>query len=235
MLYIIVCDDEKKQKDMIMDKISKLTINRKYIIKGFENSDEMMEECLKLNGEFIFIIDIVLKNQQDGIKTAKIINEKFKQSIHIYITSYLNRVTDIFNTDPCYFIYKPELDLRLHQAINKAIYLLDSKKKKIVFHSGSDEIVILVEKIYSIERIKRYSLIHCEDKTYKVKENLQQIYEQLPQCFEQCHRCYIVNFQKVKMHTKNDFILANNSLIPISRNYKNQITEKFQIFLSKEV
>lgn len=234
MLYIIVCDDEKKQKEMIIDKIRKFTIDREFMVKGFEDADVMIRECSKLKGEFIFILDIVLKEQLDGIKIAKIISSRFKQCSYIYITSYLNRVTDIFNTDPCYFIYKPELDLRLPLAINKALHILDDKQKKIVLHDGLDELLIPVENIYSIERIKRYSLIHCENKTYKVKENFLEISEDLPYYFKQCHRCYIVNFRKVKMHTKNDFILINDSLVPISRNYKNKIDEQFQGFISEE-
>ena len=232
MLNIIICEDDKNQRTALEKKVKQLPLPPLSAVYAFGEADAMLRFCLGQTGDFLFLMDIVLKNDANGIEIVKQINTFFQQAVIIYISAYLEKVTDIFDTQHCYFIYKPELDLRLEKAMRKAIAQLRNKKRTLMVHSGSESLVLPVEDILWIERIKRYSLIHTKTETYRISEDFPALLKQLPGCFQQCHRCFIVNFDWVKKHTRTEFIMKNAQWIPISRGYSKVIQEAFQQYIS---
>ena len=232
MLNIIICEDEKKQRQLLEERIRQLNLLSTHTVYSFEDAEEMIHFCSRLKGDFIFLMDIVLKNSANGIDVVRRINTVFPQSIIIYISAYLDKVTDIFDTHHCYFIYKPELDQHLEKAMKKAVGQVIDKKQVLTVQSGGKHIVIPVEDILWIERIKRYSLIQTRTEIYRIPEDFSALLERLPGYFKQCHRCFVVNFGAVKKHTKTEFIMKNDQWIPISRGYSKQICEEFQQYIS---
>ena len=70
---------------------------------------------------------------------------------------------------------KPELDFRLERAVKKAVAIINEKKKIITIQSGNDDLVIAAHDILWIERIKRYSLIQCNEDTYRVSSDFEEL------------------------------------------------------------
>ncbi|MGN1276379.1 MAG: LytR/AlgR family response regulator transcription factor, partial [Floccifex sp.] len=137
MIYIAICDDHKAQVENIKKCIQKLNLNKEVELCTFTNEEEMIQMCTKINRNFIFILDIVLQDNVSGIDIAKKINELFPKSVIIFISSYLEKVTDIFEVEQCYFIYKPEMEKRLQDALEKAISIYDHRSRTLSFRVGS--------------------------------------------------------------------------------------------------
>lgn len=232
MLNIVICEDDKKQQNLLKEKLEILDFLQEHAIYSFSEEEEMIHFCSSLQGDLIFFMDIVLKDNADGIAIAKRINRLFPHSVIIFVSAYLEKVTEIFETCHCYFIYKPELDLRLERAVKKAVAIINEKKKIITIQSGNDDLVIAAHDILWIERIKRYSLIQCNEDTYRVSSDFEELLSLLPDFFRQCHRCYIVNFAQVKKHTRTDFVMKNGKLISISRGRSKEMNEAFQHYVS---
>ena len=230
MIYIAICDDQIHQIERIKKCIENMNL-KEVNIYTFTDEKEMISFCKNKNRNFIFILDIVLQNKVSGIDIAKKINHLFEQPIVLFIRNYLEKVTDIFEVDHCYFIYKPELERRLKDALEKAIQIYNNNSRTISFKSGMDTFVVPLSDIYSIERIKRYSLIKCKDHTYRVLDDFQALFPKLNGYFHQCHQCYIVNFMNVKEFNKKEFILKDHSYVPISRSRLKETEYSFQMFL----
>lgn len=231
MIYIAICDDHKTQVENIKTCIQKLNLNKEVELCTFTNEEEMIQTCIKINRNFIFILDIVLQDNVSGIDIAKKINELFPKSVIIFISSYLEKVTDIFEVEQCYFIYKPEMEKRLQDALEKAISIYDTRSLTLSFKVGSETKIVPLSDIYSIERIKRYSLVKCKDHVYRILDDFENLMPKLNSYFCQCHQCYIVNFMNVKEFSKKEFILTDQSYVPISRSRLKETEHSFQMYL----
>ncbi|MDD3049304.1 MAG: LytTR family DNA-binding domain-containing protein [Bacilli bacterium] len=225
MINIIICEDDPRQNRYLEDKLRGI-IKEDYQIYSYLDEKEMFKSCANLKGCCIFFMDIVLK-ESSGIIATKYINEHFPRSVVIYVSAYLNKVTDIFDTQHSYFIYKPELDDRLEIALNKAIEEVINLNKTLSFKYQQHSYQLNIDDIYSIERNKRVSLIKCEKQFYHCPLDFEEITPFLHKDFVQCHRSYMVNLNHVLEHTRTDFILNNNESIPISRSYSKKSNQLF--------
>lgn len=232
MQNIVICEDDSKQalylKDLVLSKIPECNIfiynSGKTLIENIENFDEFT----------IFFMDIILVDQ-NGIELSKIINKSVKNAIIIFISAYLDKVTDIFETNHCYFVYKPELEIRLQPAINKALLTIYEEKQNLTIQLKNKIVVIALKDILYLERIKRTTFIYCFNEVYRCSYNLDYFLDTLPPLFVLCHRSFIVNLNNVKEFLRTNFILQNNTIIPVSRSHYQDVKEQFQNFLFKNI
>ena len=98
MIYIAICDDQIHQIERIKKCIENMNL-KEVNIYTFTDEKEMISFCKNKNRNFIFILDIVLQNKVSGIDIAKKINHLFEQPIVLFISNYLEKVTDIFEAD----------------------------------------------------------------------------------------------------------------------------------------
>lgn len=230
MLQIILCEDDPKQKEQILKVVQNVNLHNDIQYYSFESTKELFETKLNTSVPTIFLMDIVL-DQEDGIEMADKLHKLFHHSVVIFISAYLEKVTDIYETKHCYFIYKPELEMRIEKALNKALSILLSMHKQICVHSGTRQILISLEDIMAVERIKRYSLIYTPKETLRVNETFEELGIDMHSQFHQCHRSFLINFNHVKECNRTDFITYTGAMIPISRTYSKKVQKAFQDYL----
>ena len=67
MLNIVICEDDKKQQNLLKEKLEILDFLQEHAIYSFSEEEEMIHFCSSLQGDLIFFMDIVLKDNADGI------------------------------------------------------------------------------------------------------------------------------------------------------------------------
>ena len=230
MLQLILCEDDPKQKEQILKIVQNVNLHTEIQYYSFESTNELFEAKLDTSVPTIFLMDIVL-DHEDGIEMADKLHKLFHHSVVIFISAYLEKVTDIYETKHCYFIYKPELKMRIEKALDKALSILLSMHKQICVHSGTSQILISLESIVAVERIKRYSLIYTPKETLRVNETFDDLGIDMHSQFHQCHRSFLINFDHVKEFNRTDFITDTGLMIPISRTYSKKVQKTFQDYL----
>ena len=231
MYKIIICDDDLNQLTYIKQYIQNLDLSFDYEISTFSNIKTMIESCENDNHNYIFLLDIVFHKKDQGIMGATYINKKFKNSIIIYISAYLEKVCDVYETEHCYFIYKPQMEDRIKNALEKAVRIYNNHLESIYIQVGKDVFDVKLKEIYYIERIKRYSVIHIYQKTIKTHMNLDELMQRLTKKFIQCHKSIVVNLDQIEQKNRKYFVMKNKEIIPISRSYEKKVHELFQKYL----
>lgn len=237
-LKIGIFDDEavyiEQAKDIISDALRKR--NLKYHIYTFQSMKEYEAFIKQANIEpDILFLDIDLKTYT-GIDIAKEINHTFPWCQIIFLTNYLQYATDIFTTEHCYFILKDELEERIFDVLDKVMKELAfiQNKKLVLFLRGKKEIVNQKDILY-IERVKRTSVVHLKEDTIEVGDKLNDLEGKLEKGnFVRCHASFIVNLNYVKEFLRDDFILYDGTLIPISRKYYEDTKEQFTFWIGEE-
>lgn len=224
----VILEDNINHQSYLEKKL--LEINPHFTIQKYNDYSSFKKDFMFFEDGSLFFMDIVI-NDDNGIDITKKINQKYKKSLIIYITGYLEYARDISDSEYCYFIYKPDLDVKLPKAIKKAVRRLQSLKQQIIVNYKGNTSIIDSEQIFYFERNLRKTMICLNDTTFETYDNFDCLLNQLMNDFHICHRSFIVNFRKVKEYHRQYFILKNNVRIPISRSYEKEIKKLFEEYL----
>lgn len=231
MLNISVVDDEvvfvKNLANIIAELCGKMKIE--CTIDKYLNGYEILENYKRYH---LIFLDIEMPSI-DGIETAKKINELKGDSevpFFVFITSHDELVFDALKSFPCSFIRKSDVDdeTSISELINKISKTIENNCKTIIIRTNRQEIVLKTAEIIFIEKYKNYSYIHTKSEKYPVKSSLV-FYEELLSNFGfiRCHEGYIVNLNNVRKILDKAILLANNEIIPMSRNKCKMVKEAF--------
>ncbi len=226
---INLCEDDPIQNEKLVQWIGHRFPQAN--VHGFVDEKDLLAHMQIKKIPCIIIMDIMLKNDVNGIETAKAIKAIDPSSILIFLSSYLEKACDVYEVDHCYFVYKPQKESRLEIAIHKALSMLKNRPKEIVAHTGTTTVRIDPNTVLYLERIKRYTLIHCRTEIIKVKEDLDTLSSFLPDSFHRCHRSFFVNFRFIRSYMVHDLKMEDGALLSVSRRYFQSIKTSFHNYL----
>ncbi|GAA4230768.1 LytTR family DNA-binding domain-containing protein [Postechiella marina] len=230
----LIIDDESIARDVISNHLSK--INNIKIVACCKNAIEAFSYINNNKIDLVFL-DINMP-EISGISFAKSINKDVKI---IFTTAYRDYAVEGFELQAVDYLLKPIAFDRLLKAINTYfnVYSNTSKKLKNLVDENNfmfvraDRIMVKIDfnTIIYIESYSDYIKIHLKNKTIVTRETITAVEAKLPKLmFLRIHRSYIISINNITSFT-NEQITINNTSLPISRSYKQQVIaclEKFQ-------
>lgn len=214
MINFIICDDDEKFIDNIVNIIDKVMMQNdldydKHIFT--EYNQEFLSLINQKMSFKIYILDIQVKNKT-GIEMAKIIRKNDIESMIIFFTAYYNKYLKEIIKSRFMFLdfinkeddYKKELKIALVSVIKNI-----NKKNIIRFRSQNIIYTINVNDILYITRNKdRKCIIKTDYTEYEVNKNLKDLYNLLDSRFSYSHRACIVNEERIVLHDKKNKIIT---------------------------
>lgn len=206
---------------------------------------EQAEEVLKTKDVDLVLIDIILASDKTGIDLGKHIREHYNIPF-IFVTSNSDRATveNAKSVKPNGYLVKPFEQQDLYTSIEIALsnFTYGDKpghKKQGVGDEDDDKLMsnsvlkdsifvkkqhlyyrIQFEDIHFIKADNVYLEVNTKDKKFLVRSPLKDYLEKLPKNkFYRAHKSYIVNVDHIDAINSKD-ILINNTLIPISKDFK---------------
>ncbi|MDX1766504.1 MAG: response regulator [Arenibacter troitsensis] len=204
---------------------------------------EQAVEVLKNKEVDLVLIDIILASDKTGIDLGKHIRENYNIPF-IFVTSNSDRATveNAKTVKPNGYLVKPFEQQDLYTSIEIALSNFTSVKNNGASESQEEEddrlmsnkvlkdsIFVKKQHLYyriqfgDIQFIKAdnvYLEVNTVDKKFLVRSPLKDYLEKLPQHkFYRAHKSYIVNVDHIDAINSKD-ILINNTLIPISKEFK---------------
>ena len=220
------------------DEIDRLTVtsfvkrNPEFNILGvFEEANTAIPLLLKEKIDVLFLdIDMPHLNGIEFRKMAKAV------PICIFITSHPEFAVESFELDTLDFIVKPIKYERFCQAVVRIKDYLELKQKASLFEAsiggdviyikeGNEQIKIKLHDILYLEALKDYTKIITETKRYCVLSSLGLLIKE-PNFnrFIRIHRSYAIQKHYVSKILTNDVLLHTNSLLPIGRSFRENLT-----------
>ncbi|MEH6514569.1 LytR/AlgR family response regulator transcription factor [Maribacter arcticus] len=206
---------------------------------------EQAVEVLKTQQVDLVLIDIILASDKTGIDLGKHIRENYDIPF-IFVTSNSDRATveNAKTVKPNGYLVKPfeqqDLYTSIEIALSNFIYGKQNVAKGISTEDTNEDVPmsnsILKDSIFvkkqhlyyriqfgDIQFIKAdnvYLEVNTIDKKFLVRSPLKDYLEKLPQNkFYRAHKSYIVNVDHIDAINSKD-IMINNTLIPISKDFK---------------
>lgn len=183
----------------------------------------------------IVLLDINLSDKHEGIEIADYINNTCKLPF-IFITAYSDSTTlsQALAKHPAAYITKPFKQADVLAAI-QLVFLNNPQLSKdyLNFKDGTDTVRLNTHKITHIEGAGNYIIIYTTEKKYTLRNSLAWALENVPKdIFVKVHRAFIVNINHINELTIQQ-IKVNNTTIPVSRLYKDELLKKFKIARTK--
>ncbi len=235
MLHLAICDDELNEIDVASDMIKQILKNQVIVSKHFNPFSLLTYVCDEVKGNIdLIILDINLAGQ-NGIEVAKSILGMYPEIKIIFMTKFIERVKDIFQISPIYFLVKPLEMEYLRAALYKVIELIDEENTNtfvVKIKQGNQNLLMFkVRNIYYLESDMRLIYIHENEGFKSVYMKLDEAEKELPSNFCRCHQSFLVNMDKIRIVTNEEIILFNEVHIPISRSKKKEVLEKIREYL----
>lgn len=238
MYHLIFCDDDENQ----VRQVSTRVLNYCREKKEFETEAVLCTQERELfralqntpEEKVIVFLDICMSDQEDGgIRLARKINQKYPYVLVVYITGYLQYVSDVYETEHCCFILKDELEKRLPVLFEKIIPALISRKEEwLNLCAGSKMHRIAQPDILYLERELRKTKINLVNGDILVTgEKLDELYKQLNMdYFIRCHNSFIVNLNYVREVNRQYLALSNGTIVNVSRSYAAEVRRRFTLW-----
>ncbi|WP_099189867.1 LytR/AlgR family response regulator transcription factor [Tepidibacter mesophilus] len=247
-MNIIICEDNQIIAEGIADTINKLNSTDKYNfeIDMIKDSDEGVIEYVRNNNdkEYIYILDIGLRNNRNGIELAREIRRYDDKGEIIFITGYSHMMGMLFKyrVRAIDFIDKGSIDVydRLSETL-KNIYdrnNMHNLEESMILKNGFNEYIIKLSDIINIETVgkNRKIIIYTKDGIYEFAKTLKDIEVHLDDRFFRSHRSCILNKDYVKrINTKlcDLYVLMENGQKSLLS--RNKIRElKYELHLDEE-
>ncbi|MBO4989587.1 MAG: response regulator transcription factor [Clostridia bacterium] len=207
--------------------------NEEFKLTFFSDGLELVESYKQ--GYDLILMDIDMK-KLNGLETARALRKMDENVLLIFVTRFSQYAINGYQYEAFDFVLKP-LDYATFKLKMKRIVKVLSRNsgRTIFLRSEGGNVVLSCKTITYIEVIKHELIYHTTDKTYRVYGTLVDAKKELADShFILCHRSYLVNAAYVSKIQGMD-IIVNGEKLPISRNYKREVTEYMANFFAGDV
>lgn len=227
MIISIIDDNDEQLKlstSLIENEIQKYTNN--YIIDKF--NDPLIFDMSK----YYDVLFLEIKMSKDGIELAKDYLIKHRKTKIIFISKDIERIYDIFDVHPFYFIKKNNLELIITKVIKSLFDKIEINTNYLTVNTKDGFTNILLNSIKYIKSNKHYCSIFTVDKIYVVRDTIDNIFSKINNNnFSRIHRSTIINWSHVK-EFKYSTIKIEQDYLSVSRTYIYKCKQAYENFIS---
>ena len=233
-IRIACCDDEKQQLELYKTMFTNIEMRQdiKLNVEYFLSGNFMLERFQSEKNPFDLVYLDMDMDEKSGLDLAKEIRQNYHSDcLILFLTNYPKYMQNSFDVRAFQYMIKPVQFDEFEKKFNAARkYLEKDDKNRVVLKIDEDNVVFFTNEIYYIEKEKssKQFLVYLEDKCVVAKGVLSAIENQLlEQHFMWTHRSYLVNMKHIRRIQKNDLVLSNGNLVPISRRKEKELKQQF--------
>lgn len=236
MLRIAFCDDMERDRANIMNKLTQIEEKwgEKFIITSFASGEDLCKGIME-NHYDVILLDIIMEGI-DGIETATRIRTMGEESLIIFISSFDERIRELFDFRTIAFIDKPVDAKMLEIALEKAYEII--KKNNEVFFSfnknGSVQYLPVNDIIYFESKRNKIS-IYTNKETETFYGTLSGVWEQIEAMnqFVMTHRSFIFNLKYITVKSEKIIIKDTGEEFSIGEKHKADTQERYKNYIEK--
>lgn len=215
-LNIVLCDDNKEQREIIKGHLKEVLKDHEYNIYEFESGEELVANFP--SEVSIILLDIQMK-KLNGMEVAKWIRTFNKNVEIIFITGLADYIQEGYEVRAYRYLMKPvgfdEIKKHFTAWLNEYSEIEESYLNIAIKHKIER---IAISEIKYIEIYGRCLTIYTEKENYNLKMTLEKLEEEL--CghkFFRCHKSYLVNMKKIISIKQGVIKLQHQEEVPLSR------------------
>lgn len=198
MLNFALCDDNEEtlsKSDKMLERIfirHNLDCSVTYKISNVSD----MLDIIKDNKVDVYILDINLKSNKNGLDLAEEIRKINKNSYIIFLTCHLEYAMVAYKYKTFDYLAKPLTEERLEETILRLIEDVNGIPKKYIKLDNKNTVVD-ASQVQFIKRDGMRLVLHTTSTDYIIYSSFNKFQNNLPDSFKRCHKSYIANFDQI--------------------------------------
>ena len=225
-MKIIICDDEPSELNIIYTYIKEYINERQFdiAVKKYSSPTALLEFEKNNNSDTLYILDIVMP-ETNGIELGREIRKNNKKAVIIYLTTSKEFMLDAFSVKAFTYLIKPFDKSELFSELDQYFENVQKPVKRIIIKNNDGALVLPINDIIAVEYSNHRLIYHLTEnrKTYGIyqKKPFDAQTESLMELgiFVKISASYLINMKNVRIITKNEFIMTDESTYKISRKY----------------
>lgn len=219
-MRIAVVDDEKSIFEIVQRELREFAKRKdaNIHVDCFTDDKLLLMELDEGKMYDVYFLDIEL-GKSDGITLAKKIREHQSFVYIIFVTNYIQYAIEGYEVKAYQYILKDKVESKLQETM-ELIYedYTDSLENYFTIQTNLRYEKILYRDIYYVYKDKKNSVFVTKQGNTHVRMTLREVYDNLlPEEFIYVDRGYIANIRYIKSFQKQEIILMNNEVLPVSR------------------
>ncbi|CAI3256052.1 LytR/AlgR family response regulator transcription factor [Enterococcus cecorum] len=236
-MNVAICDDNMAIHEQLHNLLSEFSHQYGQEIKVFDfmNAQEVLdyiqdEKAVKMD---LLLLDIEMDGL-DGIALNQYLIRNNKIAWIVYISNFVERMSEAFSEKTLGFISKPIDKEKLFIKVLEVSKKITHSNLKITIKDIHDTVhTLYLENIEYFEALRGYTKIHLFPQAEMIihqsfTETIAQ-FQQLP--IFVCHRSYASVLSKVKKMTWKDVTLLSNAKIPLGRKKYQELQRKYMDYM----
>jgi len=238
VLRIAVCDNEEQELNRLEAQIEDYAQQSDENIKwtGFKDSKELLESLQRGEAYDVALLDILMPGLS-GIELGKYIREQCPDMGIIYTTTSRDFALEAFENHALRYLLKPVEQTELFSALDLAGSLRKKKQEPIVIKSSDGMVMTTPDQVILVENVDRCVQYQLTDgrkiRTVSRRSRLDELVAPLPDRpeFLKPHNSFWVNMNYISELKKEELIMDNGAIVPISRTRLQEVKRSYFHFL----
>jgi DNA-binding LytR/AlgR family response regulator len=241
MLNVMICDDDQNASKQLYDLLEHYIAEHDVVemkLHTCSSGNELLRQIEEGQSYDIYFLAIMM-GDMDGIELGRKVRESGDIPEIVYVTSAAEYALDAFEVYAGGYLLKPVTQERLIKCMDHLVRRLSPLPKRTFGIKSRDSIThVDPAEIIWVENAARVMHFHMSDGREYSSVYIRQPFEvQLEELlhdgrFIQPHKSFIINMDHIEKVMPHDFILADGTMIPISRN-NTAVKKKYLEFLSR--
>ena len=234
ILKIGICDDEIDIMKQLKDYLEHYSFayNIDFEVSTFTSGEELLQSYHNAGTYHILFLDVEMPGI-NGINLANQIRELPDRNVYIvFVSSYPEYMKDSFNVRAFQYLTKPidrtVFEIELKRIVDDIVH--QSSAKLLLPTAENDELIFLDELLYikSINsKQKRLDFI-LKDRTIHSQGTIAEYEKKLDTAgFISPTQGYLIHMRYLRYIRKNELVLCNDEIIPLSRRKEKAIRDYF--------
>ena len=218
---IAVIDDDKTQIEYLTSLLGEWAKQEGVLhqVETFESAEAFLFQYAADKAYDLLLLDIEM-GAMNGVELAKILRRENREIQLIFITGYMEYISDGYDVEALHYLLKPVSREKLFPVLERAVERLLSKRRVLMLRNGDEMIRLPLYEIRYVEVRANYITIHAKE-NHAVKKTLSELEKDLDKGFFRTGRSYVVNLQYIQKITKTDVFLKDGTKVPLSKgNYE---------------
>ena len=233
-LRVFIADDEPLAREHIIDRLGHEEDVE--VVGTADNGDDALTEIRRLEPDLVFL-DVQMPGLS-GMEVAEQLGDEMPRTI--FCTAFDQYAIKAFEVAAVDYLLKPFDDERFHEAFRRARKSIEREPRKspylqrIPVEMRGQMRVVPVEKIDYITASGPYAELHAGERTFAVRERMQQLEEKLdPEVFMRVHRSVIVRLDRIDVMLRSaggDYAvrLKDGTELSVSRSRREALEERLR-------
>ena len=229
-LSIAICDDEAASLDRIQ-QMTKQVLGSQWDLDIFctDSPNELLEQASHVQ---IAILDIQLPNQ-NGIVLAQSLLEKNPGCCIIFVSGYVQFVSDVYDVPHFCMVLKDQMDIQLPKYLRRAVCMAVDEDSQFVIRINGTERTVAMETVSYLERRGHITYINLQNgQQFQIREKLDDLLERIQFSYIcRSHVSFAVNMHWVASMREKEFVMKSGTIVPISRANKQLVKKQYFDYL----